>query len=423
MKQIIFYAFFQVIFINAFSQPTYPKIGEKLPSFKLTNVDDHYSKTISSKTLEGKYYILDFWSRNCGGCIASFPKINKLQKKFSKELQFILVGTILNGTEERIKKVYDIQRKKHGLNIVNSYDTVLFENFKVQGVPYLVWVNKTGIVQAVTSTVELTEQNVQKFVNGETFAFEDHSYDAKKATFDYSKPFLLTGNEAEGNFLVRSLLTSWEKGMPITQPGPPSSRTNTVQSIKSNLFTLYNKAFVMPFKRGAGYWLPTITETKDSLKFRENDTTYYCYSLSSKLESLKGPRLTKIMQNDLENYFNYNARIEKRDLPCWKLIVVDKVKVQKLRSPGNKKTSVWDDAGGELYNISMFEFGKTIISKVQPHLNVADATGIDFKIDIKVDTDVSDVEKVRDVLRTYGLDLIRSTKPQDAFVISDRDPL
>ncbi|QEH40621.1 TlpA disulfide reductase family protein [Chitinophaga sp. XS-30] len=401
------------------SESVYPKIGEKIAPFQLTGAGNDGDKVITSEQLKGKFTILDFWSKYCGACIASFPKMDSLQKSFSDDLQTILIGYL--DDQQRIKSVFDLHKRKNNLNLTTVYDTAVFNRFRVHGVPHLVWIDKSGIVKAVTLPQDANKENISKFIKGEDFDFEDMSFDSRKKTnFDISKPFLIKGNGGqEDNYLVRSILTKWEEGMPISGPGQITKRTKRIECLKMNIESLYHTAFFTNVNNGSPNWNFPIFETKDSLKFKGDDNLFYCYSLSSPPGFILGVQLQRIMQNELKNYFGYGARIEKRDLPCWKLVVINKQNLEEFKSKSSDKISYWDDSGGYVYNTAMENIASFIGSRLKPALNVVDATYIDFKIDMGFNIDMSDYESVRRALKRYGLDLILSSTQQNVLVITD----
>lgn len=48
-----------------------------------------------------------------------------------------------------------------------------------------------------------------------------------------------------------------------------------------------------------------------------------------------------------------------------------------------------------------------------------DYTGIDFKVDANIQTDMTDLESVQKALEDYGLKLAKGTKEMKVFVIRD----
>ena len=54
-----------------FDIPSSISVGEKVPSFSITNLDGPVA--LNNQIMQGKYYLIDFWSTGCGGCIQAMP--------------------------------------------------------------------------------------------------------------------------------------------------------------------------------------------------------------------------------------------------------------------------------------------------------------------------------------------------------------
>src|SRR4051812_21010658 len=55
-------------------------VGKPAPDFKLKGVD---GKEVTLASLKGNVVVLDFWATWCGPCVAGFPKIDELAKKYA----------------------------------------------------------------------------------------------------------------------------------------------------------------------------------------------------------------------------------------------------------------------------------------------------------------------------------------------------
>lgn len=70
------------------------------PDFSIiTDEGEH----ITLEDLRGKVVVLDFWGTWCPPCVASLPSLRSLNKKFSKEPSFVLIGVSSDSDEETWK--------------------------------------------------------------------------------------------------------------------------------------------------------------------------------------------------------------------------------------------------------------------------------------------------------------------------------
>ncbi|MBZ4036995.1 TlpA family protein disulfide reductase [Flavobacterium sp. 17A] len=116
--------------------------------FTLKNLDGKETKLSDYK---GKVVVLDFWATWCGPCKASFPKMQNLVTKYKgKDVAFLFINTWENGKEEDIfKKVSSyIVDKKFDFNVVFDSKAEVVTNYKVNGIPTRVVIDKNGTILA-----------------------------------------------------------------------------------------------------------------------------------------------------------------------------------------------------------------------------------------------------------------------------------
>lgn len=141
-------------------------IGDTLPGdLVLTNVFNYPAKTIRVADLKGKMILLDFWATWCASCVEGFPKMDALQKEFNNELQVILVNAAqTEDDEQKASKLFAKRKEKAGYDVTLPYligDTVLQALFPYKYVPNYVWINKEGVVAAITFSEEVKNKNIQ----------------------------------------------------------------------------------------------------------------------------------------------------------------------------------------------------------------------------------------------------------------------
>ncbi|MCF6181073.1 TlpA disulfide reductase family protein [Lutibacter sp.] len=119
--------------------------GNLFPEIKLSNID---SKELIFKVFENsdsKYILIDFWFSYCGPCIAQFPKLKELQKKYSpNQLSIISISTDKTKNVNNWFKVVD-RKKITWLNLLDENGT----ETSVLGInkfPTNYLLNKEGII-------------------------------------------------------------------------------------------------------------------------------------------------------------------------------------------------------------------------------------------------------------------------------------
>lgn len=418
------------------NRKNHPEIGKPVYNFTIRDVRGYSKKEIKLHELKGQNIILDFWHKECVACIKSFPKMNQLQKKFKNEVKIILVG--LEDETNRIRGMYDLLKEKYNLELTHAFDSLAFWNVCPSGAaPHLVWIDKNGIVQAVTS--EARESDIQDFINGKKFVFKDVSYAAKLIPGSNGrKPLFIDGNGAEAtDFLYRSIITQYKEGMPISGAYGSVERCLQRTGMVQGTFTLkrlYNLAYT-----GEYGWVVTDSlygvvypdfalEIKDSTDFMVDYNKFkgmYTYSLIVPPAKATVKRVMETMQRDLKTYFDYDVSVETRTMPCWKLVASEKAKQNiQFKPAGGAPGGEYDYTGFSLINYTM----RGLMAALFLNANrngppVIDKTGIEGTFDFELkNVRLNEWDDVVKALKEKGFDLIKDEMPMKVIVVRDPKP-
>lgn len=147
-------------------------IGDTIPAdLELTNVYNYPVSKIRLSDLKGKLVILDFWATWCGSCIHNFPKLDSLQAFYKDKLQIILINSI-SGTGDTKQKIeaffikWDNRVGKHFDLTTSIKDTTVKQLFPHTYIPHYVWIGLNNTVIAITSSNELSEENIKNALRG-----------------------------------------------------------------------------------------------------------------------------------------------------------------------------------------------------------------------------------------------------------------
>ncbi|HEV7782078.1 MAG TPA: TlpA disulfide reductase family protein [Chitinophagaceae bacterium] len=124
-------------------------IGKTVPDFSVESVDKP-GEMISSSSMKGKTYLIEFWTMGCKGCIMAMPELEKAYSKYrGKGFEILSIYLDKNlGILEQFRK------KKHAMPWMNAFEPVGFKsdltrNFEISWVPRSVLVGPDGKILAV----------------------------------------------------------------------------------------------------------------------------------------------------------------------------------------------------------------------------------------------------------------------------------
>jgi len=142
-------------------------VGTKLPDYTLPIVHGYVKPYGNFKvplaSLQGKWLILYFWTRNCDPCIRTFPKLREIKKTNKNDLEVMLVG--INdqynpNTPDFYAGVSAVQRFKLPI----AYDSVLVKKLSIIYSGTIVVVNPKGAIEHVCIGTDLTEKKIRKII-------------------------------------------------------------------------------------------------------------------------------------------------------------------------------------------------------------------------------------------------------------------
>ncbi|MEO8404404.1 MAG: TlpA disulfide reductase family protein [Chitinophagaceae bacterium] len=194
------------------------RVGDKVPDFKFSLVNDQ-SEFGTLYEFKGKFIILDFWATWCSACISHFPKMQLFQKLNNTTLKILLVNTMeTQDTESKISEFFKKKNRPQGTGIFLPsliYDTIANRLFPHKTIPHYVWIDSNMIITAITSSVDVTEENIEKFITGELRELSIK----EDLVYDFNRPLFEDGNGGEKvKYEFRSTLTRYLNGVPSSPP-------------------------------------------------------------------------------------------------------------------------------------------------------------------------------------------------------------
>lgn len=430
---IVAIQFLVIVSFNGYGQSLKPlSIGDTVPL--------QIWKTIP-RNKDTKLVVLDFWSTTCSSCIIAFPKIDQLVESYKKELTIVLVNSWETQKQvgERLKEI-NSRKIKNGeipdrlpeVSFIYN-DTILRRLFPLITIPHHVWLNKDGVVEAITNGYNLTKGNVQAYVNGK-------------------KPRLVTKDDIGGanlskrGFLQPTLTNRYSIFYSAFIPFYPAVY-NTIQTRDSingtfrktfynrSVLDIYRTAFVVFEKRienkrvlvesNLKEWFRSrdyLNERDEFDSWSENHT--FSYELQGPLSS--ETKWKDKMQKDVNLFFGDLLGI----VGEWQKRRFKSLILVKEESILSKSSSLINEYvnNADIFRITNYSFIEVLnymnskLENMNAHLPFIDETGIDknMKIDFQLNGDIRDIGLLRRQLKNYGLNVIEAEREIDVFVISDK---
>ncbi|ULQ55446.1 redoxin domain-containing protein [Flavihumibacter rivuli] len=315
--------------VTLFCQSKQLGIGDKLPPINV--------KVLKNGKLEVKpisvYYekggmILSFWATWCSSCIHSIKKINGQIKSSSSTVNILPITYEDASTVDRFVKVNPIL-KTLDLEYSVEDNALMGKLIEFKKLPHEVWVDRNGIIKAITGTEAVSSQSLALLSKGEDINVVMKT-DNLKYRFGDTLP-------STNGFLARSILTGYQGSLPNWIG---SSMPLLYKGAKASFFCGNNQPvlslYYAGFNDGSGVPVDTsriILEVKDKYKlfpqlFSDDQDMdllkdyMYCYELRSPFP-MEAKELGKMIIDDLNRFFPYKGEVRKAYSKCLVLKLID----------------------------------------------------------------------------------------------------
>lgn len=320
------------------------RVGDKIPFSGLHNMLNYPTKDLKFSDHNPKLLLLDFWSMTCGPCIKSWPATMKLQAEFGKDLQVILV----NSYEDKrsIRKFLTKRKGIDGFEMtlpVSSRDSVLWKNFPAGTLPRYAWIDRNGVIGAITGGAEVTHENVKKWITDGPFKMKNLDERIFYSVTPW-EPIYVNGNGGEKPNDVFVAISSLTKGQSDNHTSNmifyDSIRGYGISLINAPIVNLYGHAYNNRLREFDFFdYLPMARVhliARDTSKYYGDGTlggnTFNYQFISHNAKSRD--QLLIEMQKDLDRYIGLDVKWEKQVKKCLVFTMFDSTLAVKRKSLG-----------------------------------------------------------------------------------------
>ena len=377
------------------------------------------STTITLNDYRGKLIILDFWATWCTACVAAMPDLHQLQAKFETELKVL---SVTYEPSDKARQFLENNKLLQDLNIGSiTDDNMLKKYFYHKLIPHCVWIDQKGVVRATTRPDAVNAINVSGIIDNQTVGLK------MKRDVDAAKPLFLKGDLLVSNKVRHHSIFIEETylGLPV---GPKIHRDNNGAAVglalcNTPLLGIYD---YLARKLFAGKGI--LYSSKDRyIAARDTLGLGMVYTISLSADTVADMnRVYKNMLNEVNRYSGWKGMIEKRKRNCYVLrhtaeepgflSGTDSLKMNTFfkSKPGDAVRLKGYPIKYLVAGINSFVFGRSDDLLV-------DATGIEGPIDLTLQLEPDNVERLITQLKRYNLTVTKEEIETDVFVIRKSD--
>lgn len=428
---------------NAFNPDTSINIGQKVPDLLFFNVINYKDSTVRLSDLHGKAVIIDFWATWCLPCVKMLPLLEEIQRNHPDDLQIISVTTEqANRIESFFERMKQSNNKESKISFISATEykgkksnLYLKRYFPHNIVPHYVWIDRNGIVRAITGSEEMTEANIQSFLNGQNL-------NLNQKVDSVSTRIVETGNM---NGDIAAQLIGSRKQVGFDNIKYQSTITGYIKGLRSKASLNYNGTLYYNRRLTAFNLLPItlygiayaddlfdiyippvriINELSNNKRelFTTNyvDSLVYCYDLILPFADSTRNVLFRTMQQDLSRFFRVKGVVERRSLLSYAIVIADSTKLSKKQGIPEFR---FDMFGYNGQNQKIDKFVEALrrfheSGKINGSI-IANETGLTENIDINIVARMDNLDEVSRKLESFGLKLVKKKSMVTVLALYD----
>lgn len=124
------------------------QVGRQVPPFSIVSLDDP-KRIVSTESMKGKVYLIDFWATWCGPCVGEMPAIHKAYERFHPR-GFEIISLSFDEKPQAVKTFRKGEWKMPWLHVFikDGFNNELAKTYEVMGIPKPILVDATGAIIA-----------------------------------------------------------------------------------------------------------------------------------------------------------------------------------------------------------------------------------------------------------------------------------
>lgn len=325
------------------------RVGDTLPDLLVNNIiKKQDSVTRLADLYKGGMLLIDFWATWCKPCISQMIRMDTIKQIFPRFNSISVTYQDISEVEEFFARPNNADINTNRLTIATN-DTLLKQYFPHRGLPHNVWIDSSGVVKAITDGRSVTSEKIGEFLSTQELSDKDIINKEDRMDFRSFEPFRL----GDTLYSYRSIITPYISGIGGgTLLNRKSGQVDRFFAWNNSIAMLYWKAFSNFKTAFNGHLIDVRLQDKSKLFHPSSDfvkenldiflnaiderieiwemQNLYCYELVLP-KPVPEHLFTEYMIHDLNRCFQFNTRIENKDMPCI-LIHCDPEKIHSLKS-------------------------------------------------------------------------------------------
>jgi hypothetical protein len=381
-------------------------LGKACPEAYYPRVLNNGGKGLRLSSLRGKPFLLYFYSIRCMACLRSFPRVDSLQSYFGDRVTILLVGRESKAAVQKVLKERATLRGLHLKTVVE--DGQLNQVFRFTSVPHIVWVDREGIVRAITG--EVSRESLQEWLTTGQVPLQEKRDAVGKRSEDPQLYTDYTYHRDPGQVLLYGYVTRSIRATSSVN-GWTTGKSGELVRIKEtgSVRGLYHRLYRL---KGLN---PNSIVVEDSALARDG-ATYTCDFIQHKGWSKEA--FLAYARSYLDQFFAVKSRVEVRGVKCW---VIRRTTPELMLSTRGDKFA--EETRGGNWILTNHTWAGLLFNLNARHLQapcqVVDETGIPEtqSLDMVLPVNLKELLDFQRALAPYGLSVTEEERERETVVV------
>ena len=387
--------------------------GEKIKDVNLPQMINYKKSRASLSEFNAQPLLITFWNTHCSEGVEFLPRLAAMQKQLKNKFNVLVVAY---ENQQTVERAFKEKKLLTGIHLpVMVEDSVLKVNFPHRSEPHMVWIDRHGIVQAITADDLVNEKNLSLFINGQKL-----NLPLKKESMDpniyYSlTPLMVNDYEnTKAKLLCNSYLGGYREGiMSGFTVARYDKEENVVRIQAQNNSPL--RLYKLAYKKFTDFHDTRIILEDNNDSYKELLRERFCYDLI--LKDTSPQKAYAFMIQDLDRHFGLKSSLEKRKI---KVLVLKRTSlVDKLKSKSNNPPDSYAINGRFIaHGIKLETWLRNLNANSEFSLQLVNETGYKERIDLEITADFKNISSVRNSISVYDLDLVEEEREMEVIVLT-----
>ena len=399
-------------------------IGHKIPDIRYNEVMNYKEASVTLSEFKNKAIILNLWNTTCNNATKAMLAMDSIQNAYPEDLQVLNVS---RESEEKVKQYISSHTLIRHIRLPNAVgDTLTRKYFPHWIEPLFIYIDKDGIVKAISSYHHYKPENVTRLLVGKELSLPDDTDDTPANIKNAVDPLIFNDYpNRKKNIFEYTYVSAYQDNV-SSRNGEYKNSDGTIRIFATNLNLSYIYAMAylgLAFMTDTVFYPAVTINRKDSKAYITNtkdpdSLSVFCFELVSRDSTVEVAR--KKVQNLLDGSLGLKSSLAREKVTCWVFREIKNSTVQKDLTSKQKGDIYIKDDVFYCNNAPVIGLIPSINLNMRTPVPIYNEVGSRRKLTFTMPLKYNDREAMNNTLNQWGLELVEDVREVPVITLEDR---